>query len=516
MFKKDKYFSLVLISNFIVLLPIIFFPIHSDISIFALTGKIIAEGGKIYADYLDLKPPLFLYIWAIIYKIFGISEISLRVFDFIAQFTTAILIYKFVINKFPNERYALYSSIIYSISYSALNYSQTMQPESFAGILIITVLFLIDNKKFVLAYILIGLITGLLASLKFTFLLIGFPILIFDLFIKTNELKTLIIKYIALFSGFIIVIALNVLILSNSEIYENFSYVLGFLSFYSSIPPIDQEFIKNSLKMVGKYFGDNYSLSFFISFVFAFKLLKDRANNHNNSSKTSLLLIITIILTLFISVVIERKFAVYHLSRFYAPISILAGIGITIIMNNLKEFMQTNRTNYIFGIIAFTFIIIFSPLPRVISNYIPSIYYFINTEKYDKFYQRDDAQNIRKTYIRVADKINNEIQDNSLALVIAIGGNQINYYLKTAKHSKFSHSLFYFGNYNIEKWQKEFSSELKKAKIIAIQTNDIHPILTGHNKSSLELLLESGYFSYFNENFEFIEDIDCYKIYKRK
>ena len=143
-FSSNSYFYFLLI---IILFPIIFFPISSDISIFALGGKTIAQGGNIYADYLDLKPPMIFIIYAFLYKTIGISEIALRSFDFVIQMFTAILIFRFVKDYFENKIAAIFSAIAYSLSYSTLSYSQTLNPESFVGLIIMSVLFLMSKNS---------------------------------------------------------------------------------------------------------------------------------------------------------------------------------------------------------------------------------------------------------------------------------------------------------------------------------------------------------------------------------
>lgn len=502
----------------VILLPTIFFPISADISIYALGGKTIAEGGKIYSDFLDLKPPFIFYIFSLIYKTIGISEIALRLLDFSLQFIVSYLIYRLTSKIFQNRSIGLFSAIVYSSLYSSLSFCQTLNPESFAGVIIVLSIYTYFNQKItnIVKYMILGMLCGMLAGLKYSMALLPFAFIIFDIAISKVRFMTLIKNYAIMFAGFTIVFLLTLMPLLDSAIFADYKEALRYLSFHSSHPPLNSEFVKDALKTIAVYFGDNYSISFVIFFAIGLSFFNPKEVK-NSESKTEFLYITLIIaIMMFFSVAIERKFSIYHFSRFYAPMAIFTGIGMGAFFASIKDFTFKSKFNAALSVFCFLLLALFSPAPRIINNYITTAYYFTNVDKYNKFYQRDDSQNIRITYLRVAEKINSEIKDNSLVMVMAIGGSQINYFIENARISKFSQSLFYFGIFQSAKWERDFENELKSAKLIAVQTNDIHPALTRHNKSSFQLLQESGLAEYFSHHFVLADTIDCFKIYKRK
>jgi hypothetical protein len=495
-------------------MPIIFFPISADISIFALGGKTMAAGGKIYQDFIDLKPPAIFEIYAFLYKTIGISEIALRLFDFIIQLIT-VLFLAYTLIKFGICKFQAYlSGIIYAVSYSVLSYSQTLNPESFVGLflLIIINLHFFHNKLF--TNILKGICLGFLTGLKFT-LGILLIILLIDELINKKDWKLYLKSNLAMISGYISAFLLTFLPFFNEQVRNGFFNAMKYLSFHSSQPPVDLNFIRDSIKTVGVFFGDNYSLLLFTSLVFGILLSIKNYKNEDKLSRLYLFLALSI-LSLFISIAVERKFSVYHFVRMYIPLSVFSSIGLFRFIKFAKQsFIENNNIVRISIGIIIIFGIIFSPLPRLLSVTIPVEYYFADKTKFNQYYQRDIVQNMRETYIKIAGNLNSNTSENSKVVVMAIGGNQINYFIK-AKHSKFSQSLFYFGKIRIEEWQKDIKNEIETADYIVVQTNDIHPMLTGHYKSSMKCLEESEYFTYFTNNYDLVNKIDCFNVYKKR
>ena len=53
-------------------------PWHSDEGIFAAVATRVVNGGQLYADAWESKPPLFLYLYAVIFKVFGVGVFQLH------------------------------------------------------------------------------------------------------------------------------------------------------------------------------------------------------------------------------------------------------------------------------------------------------------------------------------------------------------------------------------------------------------------------------------------------------
>ncbi len=137
---KDKIF---LVFSILLLIPSLFFPMFCDIAIFIEAGKTINSGGKIYVDYIDLKQPGFCYFFAFITKIFGYSEIGIRIFSFIWQSITLLLLNYFINRQFKDKKLSSISLLVYSLSYVELGYGSSISPETFLGVVYLMYIYLV-------------------------------------------------------------------------------------------------------------------------------------------------------------------------------------------------------------------------------------------------------------------------------------------------------------------------------------------------------------------------------------
>ena len=178
---KHNLISVGKILSFIIVLVIlaqtIIFPFGRDQGVFAVFGSSILEGQVPYSDIFDIKPPLIFYIYALAFKMFGTSVISLRIFDFIYSLLTCLMLYFFVKKILKDSFAALIAPPIYSFLYFSLGFWHTAQPESYMGLWIIMGLYLYFESKSFWHYFLSGLSVGIIFLLKYPMgilLLIGF------------------------------------------------------------------------------------------------------------------------------------------------------------------------------------------------------------------------------------------------------------------------------------------------------------------------------------------------------
>ncbi len=506
---------MIIISLSVILIPIILFPLSGDLSVMFLGGKSIANGGKIYVDFIDIKQPLIYYFFALSNLLFGDSEIAPRILDYIIQLSTAIVTFFVVKNITTKSTIAFLSSLTYIIIYISLNFSNTAQCESYAGIiLILLMLLLMKEETKIKDYFIIGAILGILAGLKITFLMILFGL---PLFTITNDYKPsskTFLKLLLFLFGLITLLFLTHLPLTDSHIYSGFKDALAFLTFYSDFPPIDAEFIRESLKKTAIFFGDNYSIFLFFGTVWALKLnLTDKFE-----PKTKKLLNIAFIFTIFllISVAVERKLMVYHFSRFLLPLSIISSFGIYSFYQIFIEKFKNNGLlpRFILLVIAL-FFLMFSPLPRYFNILAMSNYYFFNEKSYNlMFSDENSSSNNRIEQLEVINNLKN-INKSDFVLVINSGGNIINHKLD-CRVTSFGHSCFYLSVLKIDNWRKKFYDELYKADWLVIQKNDRHYFMTRTNLSSYELIMNEHVFAdLIRKKFGFKNELKNYIILKK-
>lgn len=500
----------------VILTPILFFPLSNDLSIFYHAARTILNGGKLYIDYIDIKPPFGYIIFIPIVLFSGHSEFLLRFSDFILQLLVIFLLFKLIQKKTKNEIIPFIAVIIYSVSYVAFNYNQTMQLESFMGFIVLLLIsFQVSEAKKNYIWLIRGILLGLLISIKFTSIVVYFAFIIDD-FLYEKKSNPFIKQGITIFSLCITVLLANI-ILFDSEIFFGFSNALKYLMIYGSQPSIDLEYLKFSLKQISHFLADNLSLS--LSVLFLSGIIYTLKNQLKNGSQRLYNFSIIIIIFLFASIIIERKYFEYHFLRIYIPLSILAAFGLYELLRDLREkILKFDLHAKFISVSALIFFLLFSPLPRWFQTFIPTYYYFTSKEKYDLFYERQWTSSVlRKTTLDVSSFINQKISPSEKVLVISNINNQLNFFIEKGEKSRFALSCFYLSSYKIDYYDKLFSNELKTADWLVVQTNDGNIYAMGHLFSSYDALIQNKEHSQlFLEHFYEVKDFKLFKVFARK
>ena len=91
-----------------ILFPITSFTSTSDLAMFLQGAKTILEGGKIYVDFIDIKPPIAYYSMVPVYLITHFDNQSVRILEFLIHSLTGIWLGLYLYKK-VNFRIALFS-----------------------------------------------------------------------------------------------------------------------------------------------------------------------------------------------------------------------------------------------------------------------------------------------------------------------------------------------------------------------------------------------------------------------
>lgn len=465
----------------VLLLPLLYFPLSPDLGVFLTSVRKMDAGGVPYIDIFDIKAPLVFYFFQFITKVFGTAEWSIRLFDFIVQMLTVNFAYH-IINKLTKSRInSIASGIIYILTYVTMNFNNTSQIESFAGLFFLCGIYIHLISKNRLLDFGFGLLLGLLTGMKYTLGMFLAVILFDDIFRNKLILKDIIKKYSLIFGGFIISFGLGLIPYLNPQVYSGFKEMSNYLSFYASMPSLNGESLKYALKALADYFGDTNSIFIWTLFIFGlYGLLK---NKDNKLTYFSFLLFVGY----FITVCIERKFFQYHLSRLDIFISIIAGGGFAYLVDYIKSLRPLNfeAKTVLFSITVF--ILLLSPLPRYFQTASYVYYYYMDREAYvSKFQISGNQIMLRRDYEIVANYINSRIQANDKVLNATTGSNVLTYLINTSNMSKFCQSSYYVFPKALPKHIDVFSEEIKNAKYLIIQTNDRHLFINGYNESTYD------------------------------
>ncbi len=103
------------IATLILRLPSFFEPPwHTDEGIFEAVAQRVATGGRLYADAWESKPPLFLYTYVGIIKVFGAGVLPLRIVSAFAALITELAVFSIGL-RFMSRRAALIAASLLAV-----------------------------------------------------------------------------------------------------------------------------------------------------------------------------------------------------------------------------------------------------------------------------------------------------------------------------------------------------------------------------------------------------------------
>ncbi len=503
----------------ILLLPILFFPVSPDSSIYLDSGRIIANGGKLYVDNIDLKQPLIYYVFALVYLLFGYSEITIRLFDYLWQFATIISLF-FLVSKSINKKTAYISAILYALFYPTLGYSQSVQCETFVALpLVWMIYFLTFHRKKNIFIFISGLLIGLIAGLKLTFIVIFFAVIIY-IFVDKKDRKSQFLSTSILTFGTILGFALSMFPLIDSEIYHGYTLVFKYLLYYSSTEANLIETLKLMIKNTGIILGDRYSMLFTVSMLTGIYYFIKITFGKKKKVRRLLNLSLLLIFFLFLSVVAERKFWDYHYARMFLPMFFFSAVGLIISYKKTMLFYKKGDTYLKALIIAIALcFFILSPASRWLNSARTAYLYFTNSEKYDALFSEYISGvyiPLRSQHKLIAEKINGEIKPDDLVIIVSTGSNAINHFLKTENISAFRNSQFIFNPMKFPEWDYRFSKEIRQADWVVVQTDDSREQVIGEDISSWDMLKkDTDNLNFLIRNFFLFDKVGNFLIFKR-
>jgi hypothetical protein len=163
-------------------LPWIVTPLSTDEAYYALGGRAVLQGDKLYADLWDIKPPLIYIVYAIPLGLFGDSSEGIRVFNLINAVGAVTAVYLFT-RRYFGPRAAILGSAIYGFSYFILaGFIALGEAESFMAAPMLLAFALYkprDESGARTAAVTAGLLLGVVVALKFSavLLVLGLPLM---------------------------------------------------------------------------------------------------------------------------------------------------------------------------------------------------------------------------------------------------------------------------------------------------------------------------------------------------
>jgi len=340
--KLWQTFAIVLpIAALLLLAAMLAYPFGYDQSTFSVAGERVARFGAVpYRDFIDTKPPIIFYLYALNYLIFGHHIWSIRAFDLIYMLVTAWYFRRLIIRWNESNVLATIAQFLLVLHYASSGYWMTAQCESFA---FLPTLVLIDlamrslrnpqsKKQLMLLGVGIGLLSQFLFLLKFTFvaapIAVGLWMLLSATRAKMSDVFVLlgfaVLTFLVTGIGYVgWMVAIGG--------YDRMIEAIRWLQGYAAIEP---HWSTNALSLYYQGFPSNYVLafSFALSLIGLIGMVAALGPQRDGSSATPqkqfLHLIVLVQLLSLAGVLYEKKFFLYHFGRAFITESILEAVAI--------------------------------------------------------------------------------------------------------------------------------------------------------------------------------------------
>lgn len=496
-FDRKNYLIYILLC-WVILFPLMFFPLSGDLSLFLSAAKMLDAGALPYSDIIDIKPPFLFYAVQWLTHIFGNGEQNLRIFDFIMQSIICSFMYFLVMKSTKNKLAALASGVLYSLSYVIGNYNNTTQIESFMGFSVLPLIYLqVYKRERSIWFFLLAFVIGLFTGMKYTLgLLLAAPLL--DDYLSGQSWKAIGKKFISMSLGFVLSFGLTLLPYLHSEVYAGWRDMMPYFSYYSSHFKLNAAFISFLLNNLNTLYSGFITFAILGFVLLGFVRFISDKDTESEQSKMLRVAFISFIL-LFITVLVERKGYLYHHTRVNSAFMIFAGMGFSAFWTFAKENFTTkfNKT----AILALSVLmIVFSPLIRWANVATLPYQYLFKKEAYASKYEvKGELNRAYITHRAVADYVNARIDTKDKVVLAATGAGYINYLLKTSNLSKFTQSSYYVYPNASDKHINDLITEMKAAKYVIFQIDDIYGDVNGVDISTYEAVMNNAKLSSFIE-----------------
>ncbi|MCX7880318.1 MAG: glycosyltransferase family 39 protein [Ignavibacteria bacterium] len=507
---KIRLFSYIL--YLLVIFPIIFLPINLDYSIFLLGGEILSKGGKLYVDFIDIKPPFVYYFFSLLYSLLNKHFLLIQLFNSLFLYFSAIIFFEFILIRTNSKFFALLSPLPMLLYFSSLHYHHLFQLELFFVLfyfLVISLLFIYKEHRF-FHFIILGFLSGISFAIKYPLGLIIFPIFLYLNRHSANFKKPG--SKIVLFASFFITSLLSFFpLFLSTETAKGFFHILNFLTYYQRALTFNIYSLQFYVTYITNLFGIFYSLFFVIPSVYGIWRTIGNWNNLPVSEKKLHHFLLWSLLFLTLSIVLERQFFYYHFHRIIPILSFYTVYGFKFAYEDFLSFTKKVRVALVL-VLLFVFPIL-SPLPRYFKNFLTMIYYFTDSNKYENFLENPEtAFMLYKQNKEIAGFLNEKISRDDLVVIVGFAP-QIYTMLKDCKKTAFPVSIFMLSEFKPPtSWREKFLDELNKAKFLILQDKDQNYFfgrpITSYNafleKTEYRKILESQYGLVFQTNSFFV------------
>jgi len=459
----------------ILLLPLVTFPLGIDQSIFLRGGRMLFDGGTLYADFIDVKPPL-------IFLIFGLADFVGGAYSIgIADVLLHSIALRFLISAASSLQLPVRTTwtmtAVYALLQVTLNVGQTAQTETWACVAFAGIFALLLKNPSVRRNVGLGFLLALCIGLKFTLGIVAIPIVLVMVFEQRGRERLRSIGVAAIAT----ILTLMLVLLSvghDPRFFDGFREVMAYLSKYSSEPQLSIAFFTFALSRCGEFAGDDVGIVISSLVVIGtITLVTKHRTSIRSKNDIVLLTVFLSFVILFATVLIERRFFPYHFARLYVPLSVLAALGAEWV---IPQFAASRRT-VIIGMAMMAFL--FTPIPRYVNVVRHAIIMTVDPQQ-RLVRQSEVTTGSPERLPNLATTLQPIVHDSTRWAILSWQAAPLTMSLPGQNVLSVGATQFVTGAAARPQWKERSIREMATADVIVVDTSDVAEPVTLHTMSS--------------------------------
>lgn len=450
---------------------IIGFPLGMDQGMFVHCARVLNEGGTLYVDAYDVKPPAIHSLYAMALWLPFSPEMAVRLFEFAWNLLTCFALWQALQAWAPTVRVS--AVLVFAGIMVASGHPNTAQPETFAALPFAALLWAVNQPPRV-RMLVYGIAGGLAIGLKPTMALAGIPLLL----LERSRLPTAYLFVVPILAMLTAGVTVVPVLVQPDGLDALRLMVEAQVAFGASTHSLVTTYV-SGLTATARWFTLSVGLPIVVMAVIAYRRSRMLAEVR---------LATWLLLALFVSVIIEHRFPPYHLLRMAAPLAFLAAIG----LGHVLEFVHQRRYALSRGwrilsigtaVIALATTCLPLAAHKVVLGYGQQLgFNTYGTYLARRGHEGDDVLAFR----RVANAINSHSPARPIVLSVRAGS--VLPWIQEWRFSRAASTQFVTGLATPPAWIQAVRADVAQATLLAIDTADVVPMLTGHHHSTLRAL----------------------------
>jgi hypothetical protein len=492
----------------LLLLPTLAMPLGQDQAAFFRGGRTMLEGGLLYADFIDVKPPLLYLLVGAGGMLFGSTEVGIRLFDLLWQSATLGLLLLLLRSRGATNAWLWWSAVIYATLYTTLGHAPTLQSETLFALPLTGTLLLVDRRSSWSRDLTLGLLCGVAFLLKYPLAIIG-PACVLLFALRGDGIGSALVSMLRIGLGAALFIAAIVWPLAaDPRFAPALGDVLNYLKVYASSVGWGMDAVVFGLKKTATFFGDNISI-----LVCTAAILGLLASSRSLIQHAALLA-----LFLGATIVLEGKFSPYHFSRLYLPLSIMAGMGMAAVVPHVSQLWSAGNAltrTTLAG--AALILLLLSPLPRWGNLATLAVRRISNPAAFDGYLSRPEIPDLKYHDIReLREYLAGSLAPSDNVMLVSMAATPLLPFLPTRNVGPFADAHFMHGANIPNTWKQRALRQMEMANVVVVDTTDVCPLITMHPYTSWQAVQRDvSMMAVLDNMFERTDTVATFYIFRR-